>query len=103
REVEDFVNDRRPDAYCRVAERLLASPHYGERWAQHWLDVARFSETNGYELDAERVHAWRYRDYVIRSLNQDKGYDEFLTEQLAGDELSRGKDKRSNAELLIAT
>jgi hypothetical protein len=84
-EVEAFINDKRPEAYARVVERLLASPHYGERWAQHWLDVVRYAESNGYEADNERPHAWRYRDYVIRSFNEDKPYDRFLTEQVAGD------------------
>ena len=75
-----------------MVDRLLASPHFGERWAQHWLDVVRFAETNGFELDAERPHAWRYRDYVIEAFNDDKPYDRFVTEQLAGDELATGKD-----------
>ncbi len=70
-------------------ERLLASPHYGERWAQHWLDVVRYAESNGYESDSERPHAWRYRDYVVRSFNEDKPYDRFLTEQIAGDLLAK--------------
>src|SRR5262249_31883760 len=73
-----FVADPRPDAYERVVERLLNSPHYGERWAQHWLDVVRFAETNGYEADGERPHAWRYRDYVVSSFNLDKPFDQFL-------------------------
>jgi hypothetical protein len=103
KELDDFLRDERPDAYPRVVERLLASPPYGERWAQHWLDVARYAESNGYEVDAERTHAWRYRDYVIRSLNEDKPYDRFLTEQLAGDELVRGQDPKANAEALIAS
>jgi hypothetical protein len=85
RELDDFLEDTRPDAYVRVVERLLASPHYGERWAQHWLDVVRYAESNGYEADAERPHAWRYRDYVVRAFNDDKPYDQFVTEQLAGD------------------
>jgi hypothetical protein len=101
-EVESFLRDERPDAYARVVERLLASPHYGERWAQHWLDVVRYAESNGYEADSERPHAWRYRDYVIRAFNDDKPYDRFLTEQLAGDQVARGQDARANAELLIA-
>jgi hypothetical protein len=102
-EVEAFQKDDRPDAYERVVERLLASPHFGERWATHWLDVVRFAESNGYELDGERPHAWRYRDYVVKSFNDDKPYDRFLTEQIAGDELAAGKDPRDAAELLIAT
>jgi hypothetical protein len=101
-ELELFLRDTRADAYARVVERLLASPHYGERWAQHWLDVVRYAESNGYETDGERSHAWRYRDYVIRAFNEDKPYDRFLTEQLAGDELAQGKDPRQSADLLIA-
>jgi hypothetical protein len=89
REVDAFLADTSPDAYEKVVDRLLASPHYGERWAQHWLDVARYAESNGYELDAERAHAWRYRDWVVRAFNDDLPYDRFLTEQLAGDLLSR--------------
>jgi hypothetical protein len=80
----------------------LASPRYGERWATHWLDVVRYSESNGYEADLERPHAWRYRDFVICSLNEDKPYDQFLTEQLAGDQIAKGRDPRANAELLVA-
>src|SRR5437588_330481 len=80
-ELDRFLSDPRPDAYSRIVERLLASPHYGERAAQHWLDVARYAESNGYEADGERVHAWRYRDYVIRSFNENKPYDRFLLEQ----------------------
>ncbi len=88
-ELDAFVKDSNPEAYVRVVDRLLASPHYGERWAQHWLDVVRYAESNGYEADGERPHAWRYRDFVVRSLNQDKPYDRFLTEQLAGDLLAK--------------
>src|SRR3954452_6003446 len=66
-EVDSFLADRSPDAYAKVVDRLLKSPAYGERWAQRWLDVVRYADTNGYELDAERPHAWRYRDYVVRS------------------------------------
>jgi hypothetical protein len=102
-EVGAFLTDDRPGAYERVVERLLASPHFGERWATHWLDVVRFAESNGYELDGERPHAWRYRDYVVKSFNDDKPYDRFLTEQIAGDELAAGKDPREAAELLVAT
>jgi hypothetical protein len=87
-EVEAFLADTSPDAYTKVVDRLLASPHYGERWAQHWLDVARFAETHGYESDLERPDAWRYRDYVVGSLNNDKPFDRFLTEQVAGDLLA---------------
>ncbi|MFN3652721.1 MAG: PSD1 and planctomycete cytochrome C domain-containing protein [Armatimonadota bacterium] len=84
-EIAGFLGDRRPDAYERAVDRLLASPRFGERWAQHWLDVVRFGETNGFELDGDRPQAWRYRDYVVRSLNEDRPYDRFLTEQIAGD------------------
>ncbi len=86
-EVEAFVADRAPDAWERVVGRLLASPHYGERWGRHWLDVARYADSNGFEHDFDRPNAWRYRDYVIRSFNQDKPYSDFIREQLAGDEI----------------
>jgi hypothetical protein len=86
-EIDAFVADTSPDAWLKVVDRLLASPHYGERWGRHWLDVARFAESNGYEFDEVRPDAWRYRDYVIRSFNDDKPYDRFILEQLAGDEL----------------
>lgn len=86
-EISAFLADKSPNAYEKVVARLLASPHYGERWAQHWLDVVRFGETNGFELDADREQAWRYRDYVVNSLNADKPYNQFLVEQIAGDEL----------------
>jgi hypothetical protein len=105
-DLKAYLADQRPDAYARVVERLLASPHYGERWAQHWLDVARYAESNGYELDAERPHAWHYRDYVIRSWNEDKPYDQFLIEQLAGDLLPNhgsGITGQGSEDGLIAT
>ncbi|MEZ0266101.1 MAG: PSD1 and planctomycete cytochrome C domain-containing protein [Phycisphaerae bacterium] len=86
-EVEAFVADTSPAAYEKLIDRLLSSPHYGERWGRHWLDLARFAETDGFEHDAVRPHAWRYRDYVIRAFNADKPYDEFVKEQIAGDEL----------------
>ncbi|MCA9131569.1 MAG: PSD1 domain-containing protein [Planctomycetales bacterium] len=87
-EVEAFVNDTSPDAYSRLLERLLDSPHYGERWGQHWLDVAGYADSEGYtEDDPERPYAFHYRDYVIRAFNDDKPFDEFIVEQLAGDEL----------------
>ena len=93
REVAEFSADKSPDAYQKLVERLLASPHYGERWAQHWLDVVRFAETDGFEYDTHRRDAWRYRDYVIRAFNADKPYDRFVTEQLAGDEIAPGDDE----------
>jgi cytochrome c553 len=86
-EIKDFENDAAPDAYEKVVDKLLADTRYGERWARHWLDLARFAESDGFAIDGERPTAWRYRDYVIRSLNQDKPYDRFVREQLAGDEL----------------
>ena len=101
-ELEQFLRDETPEAYARVVDRLLSSQHYGERWAQHWLDVARYAESNGYEADEERAHAWRYRDYVVRSFNQDKPYDRFLLEQVAGDQLAHGKPARQESELLVA-
>ena len=105
-EVEAYLNDQRSNAYEQMIERLLASPHYGERWAQHWLDVAGYSDSEGIKFaDLYRSHAWRYRDYVIRSLNQDKPYNQFLTEQLAGDELVDPKAEITPAlvESLAAT
>ena len=87
-DVETFTTDASPDAYERLADRLLASPRFGERWARHWLDLVRYAESDGYKADAYRPHAWRYRDYVIRSLNADKPYDRFMAEQIAGDELA---------------
>src|SRR5262249_15631541 len=77
--VQAFVADKRPGAYERLVDSLLTSPHFGERWAQHWLDVVRFAESNGYELDGERPQAWRFRDWVVAALNADKPYDRFLT------------------------
>jgi hypothetical protein len=97
-EVAAFLADPRPDAYEQLVERLLASPHYGERWARHWLDIAHYADTHGFERDQRRDHAWRYRDYVIQSLNADKPYDQFLREQIAGDVLALDKP-----EAVIAT
>ncbi|MHC5540943.1 DUF1549 domain-containing protein, partial [Singulisphaera rosea] len=86
-EVDAFERDKEPDAYDRLVGRLLDSPHYGERWARHWLDLVRFAETHGYERDGGKPNAWRYRDWVVRALNRDLPYDRFVIEQLAGDEL----------------
>lgn len=86
-EVEAFRRDQSPDAWPRLVDRLLESPRYGERWAQHWMDVVRYAESDGFEYDTHRNDAWRYRDYVIRAINEDRPYDQFVTEQLAGDEL----------------
>ncbi len=86
-EVDSFVKDSSPRAYENLIERLLASPHYGERWGRFWLDVTRYADSSGYEHDYDIANAWRYRDYVIKSFNQDKPYNRFIIEQLAGDEL----------------
>jgi mono/diheme cytochrome c family protein len=86
-EVEDFERDDRPDAYERVVDRLLDSPHFGERWGRHWLDVVRFGESHGYETNMPRPNAWPYRDYVIHALNRDTPFPRFVLEQLAGDTL----------------
>lgn len=96
-QIAAFVDDRSADAYERLVDRLLDSPEYGERWGQHWLDVVRFAETEGFEYDRYRPGAWRFRDYVIDALNSDKPYDRFVTEQLAGDEM-----EPSTPELLVA-
>jgi hypothetical protein len=97
-EVARFVADDHPDAWERLIDTLLASPHYGERYGRHWLDVARYADSAGFEYDVHRPNAWRYRDYVIRAFNEDKPYNLFLTEQIAGDEM----DGRSH-DSLIAT
>ena len=86
-EVERFCRDTHPAAYERLVDRLLASPHYGERWARHWLDVAHYADTHGFDKDKVRANAWPYRDYVIRSFNRDKPYGRFVLEQVAGDVL----------------
>ena len=86
-EAADFIGDSSPGAWERLIDRLLASPHYGERWGRHWLDVARYADSSGYEQDYDRPNAWRYRDYVIDAFNDDKPFDRFIEEQIAGDEL----------------
>ena len=85
--IDAFANDRSPMAWEKVIERLLASPQYGEQWGRHWLDVVRFAESDGYEYDMHRPDGYRYRDYVVRSFNEDKPYDQFVKEQIAGDEM----------------
>jgi len=99
-EIAEFLADPDDDerAFARVVDRLLASPHYGEHWGRHWLDVARYADTAGFANDFDRGNAWRYRDYVVRSFNSDKPYSEFIAEQLAGDELGR-----ANPERVVAT
>lgn len=87
-ELEAYLGDPSPEAYARMVDRYLASPHYGERMAQQWLDLARYADSNGYEYDELRPNAWRYRDYVVRSFNADKPYQRFVEEQIAGDELA---------------
>jgi hypothetical protein len=87
-EVLAFEKDDRPGSYERVVDRLLASPHHGERWAQHWLDLARYADTDGFEFDQARPNAWRYRDWVVDALNRDLPYDQFIRLQLAGDEVA---------------
>jgi hypothetical protein len=97
-EAKAFLDDASPDAYEKLVDRLLASPAYGIRWAQHWLDLAHYADSNGFELDADRPDAWRYRDWVIDSLNADMPYDQFLALQIAGDEIRPG-----DVSALIAT
>jgi mono/diheme cytochrome c family protein len=97
-EMDEFLKDPSDTAYAKVVDKLLASPHYGERWGRHWLDLARYADSGGYEFDVDRPHAWRYRDYVIRSFNEDKPYDQFIREQLANDQF-----KPADPEALIAT
>jgi hypothetical protein len=88
-EIEAFESDSSPEAYEHLVDRLLASPRYGERWARHWLDIAGYADSDGYTNDDfPRPHAYKYRDYVIRALNEDKPLDRFLHEQIAGDELA---------------
>jgi len=98
-ENDAFANDRNADdiAFARVVDRLLASPHYGEQMARHWLDVARYADSSGFANDYDRGGAWRYRDYVVRSFNTDKPYDRFVSEQVAGDELDQ-----NDPEMLVA-
>ncbi|REJ66163.1 MAG: DUF1553 domain-containing protein [Planctomycetota bacterium] len=91
-EVRAFEQDDSPGAFEKVVDRLLAMPQYGERWGRHWLDLVRYAQTNGYERDDEKPFAWRFRDYVIRAFNEDKPYDQFVREQLAGDELDEVTD-----------
>jgi hypothetical protein len=97
-EAQAFLADNSTQAYERVVDRLLASPRYGERWARHWLDLARYADSEGFKADETRPNVWRYRDYVIRAFNEDKPYDRFVKEQIAGDELYPG-----DPDALIAT
>ena len=97
-EVQAFVNDQSPKAYAKLVDRLLASPHYGEKWGRHWLDLVRYAESNSFERDGTKPFVWHYRDYVIRSFNENKPYDKFLMEQLAGDEIAN-----PTSESIVAT
>ena len=100
-QAEEVLHDPRPDAYERLVDRLLASPHYGERWGRYWLDLAGYSDSKGFgDHDGVRAFAWRYRDYVIRALNQDKSYAQFLIEQIAGDELQDHRNQKVDRELI---
>ena len=101
-EIDAFVRDESPDAFARVVDRLLASPRYGERWGRHWLDVARYADSNGMDDNLAYPEAWRYRDYVIAAFNADKPFDRFLEEQLAGDLLAEVEPARRD-ELIVAT
>ncbi len=101
-EAAEFLKNPSEAAYAKIVDRLLASPHYGERWGRHWLDLARYADSGGYEFDYDRPHAWRYRDYVIKSFNEDKPYNRFIVEQLAADQLD-GVDVKANPEALIPT
>ena len=99
-QIEAFLSDERPDAWGRLIDELLQSPRYGERWGRHWLDVARYADTNGMDEDIAHPSAWRYRDYVIRSFNKDKPFDRFIVEQLAGD-LLPAKDLVQKREQIV--
>lgn len=99
-QIEAFLKDERPDAWARLIDDLLKSPRYGERWGRHWLDVARYADTNGMDEDIAHPSAWRYRDYVIRSFNKDKPFDRFIVEQLAGD-LVPAKDLAQKREQTV--
>jgi Protein of unknown function (DUF1553)/Protein of unknown function (DUF1549) len=92
-ELTEFASDVRPDAFERIVDRWLSSPRFGERWAQHWLDLARFAETDGFEHDKVREHAWQYRDWVVNALNSDMPYDEFIRLQIAGDYSPKAEDR----------
>ena len=96
-QVKAFLNDSAPGAWERLIDSLLASPRYGEKWGRHWLDLVRYGDTSGFEQDPYTLEAWRYRDYVIKSLNDDKPYDRFVKEQIAGDELWPDDPRRAPA------
>src|ERR1700752_1974186 len=88
--MQAFLADPNPQASEKIIDRFLASPHYGERWARHWLDVVRFAESHGYEMNTLRPNAWPYRDYIIRAFNEDRPFARFVLEQLVGDAVGQG-------------
>ncbi len=102
-EVEAFLADNSPDAFARVVDRLLATPAYGERWGRHWLDVARYADSNGLDENTAFGNAWRYRDYVVKAFNQDKPYDQFVREQLAGDLMPASGNEELDRDRMVAT
>ena len=101
-EIDAFLKDTSPDAFAKVVDRLLALPQFGERWGRHWLDVARYAESSGKDVNVTFPNAWRYRDYVVAAFNEDRPYDQFIREQIAGD-LLQAKDDKQKAEAIIAT
>ena len=101
-EIRRFITDRSPDAYERLVDAFLASSEYGERWGRHWMDVARYAESSGKETDVPYPYAWRYRDWVIKSFNEDTPYDDFIRKQIAGD-LLPVRSVQIAADHLIAT
>ena len=101
-EITQFLNDKSPEAYAKVVDRLLASPRYGERWGRHWLDVARYADSTGMDEDNLYPHAWRYRDYVVEAFNNDTPFNDFVKQQLAGD-LLPAKDAAERARNVVAT
>jgi len=101
-EVDAFVADRRSDAYERLVDRLLASPHHGARWARHWMDLVHFAETHGHDQDRIRPNAWPYRDYLIESFNRDTSFDRFIGEQVAADALFPDEPRLTVALGMIA-
>jgi len=100
--IDQFVEHASPEAFAKVIDQLLESPHFGERWGRHWLDVARYGESTGHERNFLYPHAWRYRDYVINAFKNDKPYDQFVTEQIAGD-LLPAETPTKRDEQLVAT
>ncbi len=102
-EIKAFVDDKAPDAFAKVVDRLLASPRYGEKWGRHWLDVARYADSTGNDEDHRYPHAWKYRDYVIDAFNRDMPYDQFLREQIAGDLMPAEKPGEINRRGIVAT